>query len=123
MTPRLATKRILVVEDDGIISDNLAFEIAAEGGEVIGPAETVDAALDAIANTRLDGATLNVKLMGKMAFRVADALVERQIPFIFFTGYTPRDVIPAHYAKVCCLEKPATPQQVCRALEAMLAAR
>jgi hypothetical protein len=42
MTQQLAGKRILIVEDDGLISENLACEIATEGGKVIGPAETVE---------------------------------------------------------------------------------
>jgi hypothetical protein len=35
-------------------------------------AAAVNAALDAIANTRLDGVTLDLKLAGEMTFRVSD---------------------------------------------------
>jgi DNA-binding NtrC family response regulator len=123
MTHQLAGKHILIVEDDPIISENLAFEFAAEGAEVIGPVATVHSALRAIKNTDLDAATLDIKLMEKMTFQVADVLAARHIPFVFWTGYACRDVVPARHAKVSCLEKPATPYDVCRALEKLIAKR
>lgn len=119
MTGQLTGKRVLVVEDEQMIAENVAFELAAEGAEVIGPVETVNAALDAIASTNLDGVTLDIKLRGEMAFPVADVLTARDIPFVFLTGY---DVVPARYANVNCLQKPVTPQVICRALEAAFAA-
>jgi hypothetical protein len=72
-------------------------------------------------NTDLDAATLDIKLMEN--FQVADVLAARHIPFVFWTGYACGDVIPARHAKVSCLEKPATPYDVCRALEKLLAER
>ena len=76
-----------------------------------------------IANTELGGATLDIKLMEKMTFQVADVLAARHIPFVFWTRYDCGDVIPARHAKVACLEKPAKPYDVCRALGKLLAKR
>jgi CheY-like chemotaxis protein len=119
MTNQLAGKRILIVEDEPVIAANLAFEVAAEGGEAIGPVATADAALDLITNTDLDGASLDIKLMGKMTFSVADALAARNIPFVFLTGYRAQDV-PTRYSNVPRCEKPETPAAVCHALETLL---
>ena len=118
MTDQLAGKRILIVEDQAMIAESLAFEITAKGAEVIGPVETVDA-LEAIANTDLDGVILDLKLRGEMAFPVADVLAERNIPFVFLTGYGAHDV-PARHANVPRVEKPVTPRVVCRTLEAAM---
>jgi DNA-binding response OmpR family regulator len=74
MKYQLAGRRVLIVEDERAIAENLSFEIAAEGGKVVGPLATVNAALDVIANTVLDGAVLDLNLTGEMAFPVADAL-------------------------------------------------
>jgi CheY-like chemotaxis protein len=115
-THQLAGKRILIVEDERTIAENLAFEIAAQGGEVVGPVATTDAALDAIAIAHLDGATVDIKLMDKMTFSVADVLAHRQIPFLFVTGYGPQ-IVPARHTNVRRLAKPVTPIIVCRALE------
>jgi DNA-binding LytR/AlgR family response regulator len=122
MAHRLAGWRILVVEDGRTIAEDLTFEITVEGGEVIGPVDTVEAALDAIANTDMDGATLDIRLSHRMSFAVADALADRHIPFVFLTAYGVEDV-PARHANVIRLEKPTTPAVVCRTLETILAAR
>lgn len=122
MANQLAGRRILVVEDGRTIAEDLTFEITVEGGEVIGPVETVAAALEAIANTDLDGATLDIKLLHGMSFAVADALADRHIPFVFLTAYG-TDAVPARHADVIRLEKPTTPAVVCRTLEKIFAAR
>jgi PAS domain S-box-containing protein len=119
MTCQLGGKRVLVVEDEPTIAENLAFEISAEGGEVIGPVATVKAALNKIANTVLDGVILDLNLRGEMAFPVADALAVRHIPFIIMTGASARAAVPDRHANVSCLQKPVTPYVICRQLQAI----
>src|SRR5215470_11845640 len=122
MKDQLAGRRVLIVEDDSAIAENLAFEIAAEGGKVVGPVATVKAGLEAIANSGLDGAILDLNLIGEMAFPVADALATRHIPFVIMTGFDARAVVPARHANVSFLQKPVTPYTVCRELEAIFGA-
>jgi two-component SAPR family response regulator len=122
VTHPLAGRRILIVEDEPFIAQNLAFELVREGAEVIGPVASVKAALAVIGNTNLDGATLDIKLMGEMAYPVADVLAARQIPFIFITGYD-AGAVPARHADVSRVEKPFTPDVARRALQTVLAAR
>ena len=86
MTRLLAGKRVLIVEDEQLFADYLADAMAAEGAEVIEPVASVNAALDAITNTLLDGVTLDLKLKGETILPVADILAARNIPFIFLTG-------------------------------------
>jgi PAS domain S-box-containing protein len=119
MKDQLAGRHVLIVEDDSAIAENLAFEIAAERGKVVGPVATVKAALEAIANTELDGAILDLNLIGEMAFAVADALATRHIPFVIMTGFDARAVVPARHRNVSCLQKPVTPYTICRELEAI----
>jgi two-component SAPR family response regulator len=121
MTLQLAGKRVLIVEDEPMIAENLAFEFAQNGAQVIGPVASVKDALDLIGNTNLDGVTLDIKLMGEMAFSVADILTDRDIPFLFLTGYD-AGAVPARHAHVYRVEKPVTPEAVRRALEATFAA-
>jgi two-component SAPR family response regulator len=68
MTRGLADKRVLVIADEYIIALNLASELADRGTLVIGPVGIVESALDAIKNTDLDGAILNINLRGREAF-------------------------------------------------------
>ncbi len=119
MTRRLAGKRVLIVEDEQLFADYLADAMAAEGAEVIEPVASVNAALDVITNTLLDGVTLDLKLKGETILPVADILAARNIPFIFLTGYGAADV-PARHANVTRVEKPVAPSMVCPALEAAM---
>jgi ActR/RegA family two-component response regulator len=115
----LKNKRVLIVEDEYFIAIDLAGEVAAAGAKVVGSASSVDTALDIIASTELDGATVDLKLMEQRSFVVADALAARHIPFVFATAMTHRDA-PARFANVPWLEKPSTARAVCRALESVM---
>jgi DNA-binding response OmpR family regulator len=111
-------KRVLIVEDDYFIALYLASEVAEAGGKVAGVARNVDAALDIIANEEVDGAIVDVNLMGEWTFRVADALTARQIPFAFATAIS-RDDVPPRYATVPWLQKPFLLGAVSRFLDGM----
>jgi two-component SAPR family response regulator len=113
-------KCVLIVEDEDFIAGNLTYAIAAEGGEIIGPVETVKDALDILDTANPDGAILDVKLSGQWSFAVADALAARHIPFIFATA-TDYDVVPARYYNVPWIEKPYQLDTVCRALADVMA--
>ena len=108
--------RLLVVEDDYLIADELQSELIGAGAEVIGPVSSVAKALQVIgADAALDGAVLDVNLGGEMVFPLVDVLRERGIPAMFMTGYDER-AIPAAYADVPLCTKPAGARQVVRAL-------
>jgi CheY-like chemotaxis protein len=113
-------KRILIVEDENLIVLGLDSEINAAGCEVVATAGSVDAALDLIATTDLDGAIVDVKLRGQLTFLVADALAARRIPFVFTTAMNSREC-PARFADVPWLEKPFLPGAALRALSGVMA--
>jgi len=113
--PQLAHKRVLVVEDDYLVAMDLVRALERAGAQVIGPAPAVDAALNALADAAPDGAILDINLGGEMAFPVADALLERGVPFVFATGYDAQ-VIPARFTHVKRCEKPMASEQICAAL-------
>jgi CheY-like chemotaxis protein len=111
----LKGKRILIVEDEAVIALGLEGEVGALGGEIV-RADSVDSALDIIASTELDGATVDLRLRdGQRNFLVADALAARQVPFVFATGMGHREA-PARHAAVPWLQKPFSPAAVSRAL-------
>ena len=82
-----AGRRILVIEDDVLLGIELMEELETIGAEPIGPVMSVTAALHAVQTyQRIDAALMNVKLRGETSVAVADALIERHIPFLFVTG-------------------------------------
>ena len=118
MLMSLQGRRVLLVEDEFLIASDLVQLLHQHGATVLGPASTVRAALDLLADSPdPDGAVLDVNLRGEMAFPVADALRDRGVPFVFATGYT-NDMIPQRYAGVPCCEKPFEGPEIVRALAA-----
>jgi CheY-like chemotaxis protein len=79
--------RILVVEDEAIVAMMLEEMLADLGCEVVGPAMTVTAALQAATESRIDAAILDVNVAREPVYPVAELLCSRQVPVIFSTGY------------------------------------
>jgi CheY-like chemotaxis protein len=113
---KLEGKRILLVEDEYFIVDDLARAFRAAGAVVLGPVATVSEALMlVVASGALDGAVLDINLQGEPVYPVADALVTRGVPFIFSTGYD-RETIPSRFDGYMRCEKPVSPERVVKAL-------
>ena len=115
-TMTLEGRRILLVEDEYFIVQDLARAFTAAGAVVVGPSATIADALRQIAATqKLDGAVLDINLQGEMVYPVADALATRGVPFVFTTGYD-QGSIPDRFAGRIRCEKPVKPDQVATAL-------
>jgi CheY-like chemotaxis protein len=112
--------RVLIVEDESFLADDLAQAVAQLGAEVIGPVPTRDEALALLATgAKIDLAVLDINLENEAVFPVADILTERGVPFLFATGYSPASV-PAQYQHVSWWEKPFDPQTLARALSKLM---
>jgi CheY-like chemotaxis protein len=100
----LRGRRILVVEDEAVVSLMIIDLLAEAGCEVIGPAATTESALALIEQEGIDCAILDVKLLDGQVFPVADTLTARGVPFVFATGYA-ADTLGARYTGVPRIEK------------------
>lgn len=83
----LDSPRVLVVEDEFLIADDLAASLRELGYGVVGPTATVGGALDLIEREPLAAALLDANLRGEGSGPVADELSNRAIPFVVLTGY------------------------------------
>jgi two-component sensor histidine kinase/DNA-binding response OmpR family regulator len=101
----LAGMRLLVVEDELLVSMLLDDMLSDLGAEVAGPHGRLADGLAAAKAERFDGAVLDFNLAGQSAEPLADLLLARGVPFIFITGYQ-RDSIDRRYANVPVLAKP-----------------
>ncbi|MEH3121352.1 MAG: response regulator [Sphingomonas phyllosphaerae] len=108
--------RILVVEDEYLLADDLRTGLDDAGALVLGPVATVDDALTLVgAEPRIDGAVLDVNLGGEPAYAVADLLIERHVPLVFTTGYDGTS-LPSRFADIARCEKPTTIKLITQAI-------
>ena len=82
----LQGRKILVVEDEATIALNLAKALQRAGAIVVGPVASVAAAHGAMADHRLDGALLDIRLRSETSFPLADVLAALGVPFVFVSG-------------------------------------
>ena len=84
---KLEGLRVLVVEDEMMVSMLIEDMLSELGCLVVGPASRLDEALSLAKEAELDCAVLDVNLGGQPIFPLADLLRERGRPFAFATGY------------------------------------
>jgi CheY-like chemotaxis protein len=86
-TAQLAGLRVLVVEDEMMVSMLIEDMLTDLGCTVVGPASRLDEAIELAKTSEIDCAVLDVNLGGQPIFPLADLLRERGRPFAFATGY------------------------------------
>ena len=79
--------RILVVEDEVLLTLSLEDDLRDAGLFMLGPYTTLELALQASRSESFDLALLDVNLRGEAVFPLADELIARNIPIVFLTGY------------------------------------
>lgn len=92
----LSGMRILVVEDEMLVSMLLEDMLADFGCSVVGPAPTVAEAMPLAADAGIDAAVLDLNLAGDPIYPVADILKARGVPFVFASGYGEAGLNEAH---------------------------
>ncbi|MEJ0092665.1 MAG: response regulator [Methylocella sp.] len=97
--------RVLVVEDEVLISMLIEDMLADIGCKCVDVAPSVEVALEALKKEQPHFAMLDVNLNGKRSFPIADVLKTRAIPFIFLSGYGSRG-LDGEYPDAKVLQKP-----------------
>jgi CheY-like chemotaxis protein len=115
MARSLEGLRVLVVEDDYLISLLFDEMLTSAGCVVVGPLPRLADAIEVAAKESCDAAVLDVNLGGERVYPVAKILAERRVPFIFVTGYS-GDVLPREYAEQPRIAKPFRAAQLLNAL-------
>jgi len=105
MTAALEGVRVLVVEDEYLVAILIEEILESAGCIVAGPIPRLAEALDAAHHENCDAAVLDVNLAGERIDPVADALCERNVPFLFVTGYG-TNALPGEYIERPHLHKP-----------------
>jgi PAS domain S-box-containing protein len=101
----LKGNKVLVVEDEPLVSLMMSEALNELGFEVIGPFRKVSDAVAALNKTAVHAAILDVNLGDQQVYPVAELLQGRDIPFAFVTGYG-AESIEKEYRHVAVLQKP-----------------
>ncbi len=112
-------RRVLVVEDEWLIANELEQDLNEAGFSIVGPVGSVERALEAIEAGRIDAAVLDVRLQSEDSYPVAERLQERKIPFLFITGYSSGE-IEDRYRRHACLQKPFSSRGLLEAVAGIL---
>src|SRR4051794_36926887 len=118
----LANRRILVVEDEMLVS--LLIEEVLTDNEciIVGPYDRDPGALEAARTLDLDAAVLDVNLAGTKVYPVAKMLWDRRIPLLLLSGYAACAVPVEHTTWPVC-SKPFRAEALIAMLAEHVAAR
>jgi CheY-like chemotaxis protein len=114
--PRL---RILVIEDSPVVGPFTAHLLEDLGYEIVGPVPTMALAREHAEREAFDAALLDVHIRGERVFPLCELLADRDIPFVFTSGYADWGM-PERWEDRPRLQKPYTIAEVDRALTTVL---
>jgi DNA-binding NtrC family response regulator len=112
--------RVLIIEDDASITEQLTWFLADSGIGVAGTCATLPGAMMAV-NGEFAIALVDVNLGGNYSYPVMDKLSQRGIPFIVMTGYAPEEM-PREYAASPSLMKPFEPSALLQMIKRLTSA-
>jgi DNA-binding NtrC family response regulator len=115
----LQGSRVLILEDEFFLADDLARALRDAGAEPVGPVSTIAQAEEIIGQQGVDAAVLDLNLHGEMASDFVQKLSASELPCLIVSGYG-ADAIPESVTAVARLEKPVSPSAVIDSLAAEL---
>lgn len=115
----LSSLKVLVVEDEALVSMLVEDMLTDLGCTIVGPAAEIEEALKLAGSADIDAALLDVNLGGRPIFPVADALKARGVPFAFASGYGEAGLTEDHKGSTV-LQKPFREADLRRVLESLV---
>ncbi len=113
------TARILVVEDEFFIAQDIVEALVSAGFAVLQPCSTVSQALAELEANGCDAAVLDASLRNESSLPVAQALAGRGIPFAVVTGFS-IDQLPPELAGAPVISKPLNAEDLIGVLGRLL---
>jgi two-component sensor histidine kinase len=119
VTPPVSRRRILVVEDEGLVGALTSELIDQMGYSALGPCMDLNEAMGVMRRNHIDGAVLDVNLGGELVFPLAKALIDRSIPVVFLTGYE-KTAVGGGFEVFPILQKPVAADELRNVLSQVL---
>jgi CheY-like chemotaxis protein len=122
MAAPLKGLKVLVVEDNYLIATLIEQILITAGCIGLERIPRLAQATEAARCGAYDAALLDVNLSGERVYPVAEILSDRNIPYLFMTGYSVEH-LPAEYIERPKLRKPFKPEQLLGALSNLVSVR
>jgi ActR/RegA family two-component response regulator len=110
----LSGQRILIVEAEYFIADDLCCDLKDRGVLVVGPVGTLHDAQAAAQGGDLACAVVDYKLRGETSQSLLEALCRMNVPILLVTGYDMMD-LPVSFQTLPMVQKPASREAVAEA--------
>jgi CheY-like chemotaxis protein len=114
---KLAGHTILVVEDEPLLALEIVDALTACGAQVASASHVADA-VSSVALHKIAAAVLDINVGGEDCLVLCRHLSQRQIPFVFYTGYA---AAPDGWSNVPVITKPAQVTHVVDTVERLWA--
>ena len=114
-------RRVLVVEDNFLVSLGTTDMLESMGCAIVGPATSLTAACLVAESESLDAAILDIDICGEVVWPVAEELQRRKIPFLFLSAHRQAEGVPVPFAAAPHLQKPLEQSRLLGALAALWA--
>jgi two-component system, response regulator PdtaR len=115
----MTAERVLIVEDEFIIADEIASIVGDAGYTVVGPVGSVEAAERSLLDGAPDFAIVDANLRGGSSAGIAHRLRDLGVPFCVCTGYRFNDLKPT-FGDVALLQKPVDGRTLIAVIKAAL---
>jgi CheY-like chemotaxis protein len=115
----LAGQRVLVIEDEFMVSALIEDILLESGCQVVGIASRLSDAVEKATSLSFDVAIVDVNLNGQKSLPVAETLAKRGIPFVLASGYRASGLSEA-FPDVPILQKPFHQEDLAQAISEAL---
>ncbi len=112
--------KILIAEDEVFIALDLEAVLESAGACVVGPCLTLKEALQSAASEMFQAAILDIRLGHDSTEPVALTLLDRGIPFLFYSGQTIPERLKTAAPHCRLVEKPAPLEDLVRAVQELI---
>ncbi len=110
---------VLLLEDEWLIADEIELAPQAAGFDIPGPGGRICVAVDLLASQRVDAGVLDINLHGERSFGVAEQLARTAAPFVFFSGYSDRE-LPRSQRDRPPMQKPIDLARLCHRVSSLI---
>jgi DNA-binding response OmpR family regulator len=115
--------RVLVVEDEYFLADDIVRALGEMGARIVGPYGDIDEASRVVeGDVTIDAAVMDINLRDEMVFPLARVLRSRKVPLVFTTGYDQGSIDP-EFRDVQLWGKPLDIKAMVRELTNMVRSR